>query len=103
MVYVHYYTFEETKNGWKCSGYYGDNKNNRTTFRTIINQVSRNEMKEVNEGNIYVYSNSNTIYNIQTRLYLPLNPSDIININYNDLNMPSVIFMAMMGSILIRI
>ena len=95
--------FKETKNGWECSGYYEDNKNNRTTFRSIIKQVSRNEIKEVDEANIYVYSDSDTIYNIQTTLCLPLNPSDIIDVNYNDFNMPSVIYMAMMGSILIPI
>ena len=68
-----------------------------------IKQVSRNEIKEVDEANIYVYSDSDTIYNIQTTLCLPLNPSDIIDVNYNDFNMPSVIYMAMMGSILIPI
>lgn len=101
MVSIYYYEFKETKDGWRCSGYYEDNKN-ITTFRSIIKQVSRNEIKEVNEANIYLYSDSDTIYNIQTTLCLPLNPSDIIDINYYDINMPSLIYIAMIGSILIR-
>ena len=109
MPSICFVEFKETKDGkdgkdgWESTGYYGDNKNNRTTFRSIIKQVSPDEIKDVSEANVYVYSDSNTIYNIQTTLGLPLNPSDIIDVNYNDINMPSVIYMAMMGSILIPI
>jgi hypothetical protein len=103
MLSINYYEFEETKDGWRCSGYYGDNKNITTTFRSIIKQVYCNEIKEVSEANVYVYSDSDTIYNIQTTLDLPLNPSDLVAVNYNNINMPSVIYMAMMGSILIRL
>ena len=103
MVSINYYKFEEIKDGWECTGYYKEDNKNITTFRSIIKQVSPNEIKEVNEANIYVYSDSDTIYNIQTTLCLPLNPSDIIDVNYNDVNMPSVIYIAMMSSILIRL
>jgi hypothetical protein len=104
MSLIRFYKFNETKTGWECSGIYIDDmKGKYNTFASKIKQVSINEVKNIDESNIYIFGNDGTIYNIVTTLELQLDCSEVINTTYYDMNMPETVYIGMVGSILTKL